>query len=170
MGYMMAHPGKKLLFMGSEFAQFAEWDEKKSIEWFMTDFPAHKDFQSYIARLNDFYLKNKPLWEVDFDWSGFEWLVSDDTSGNTLVFRRIARDGSALICLCCFSGVGAKDYRFGVGEQGSYTCVFSSSEGEGAVYQTEPIPSHGREQSLSVPVSPLSVSFYKCTKGRSEHA
>lgn len=164
MGYMIGHPGKKLLFMGGEYAQFSEWDEKKSLEWFMLDYPAHKAHQEYVARLNEFYLRHSELWEIDFDWKGFEWLVSDDTRGNTLVFRRMNKKGDSLICVCCFSGEGKPEYRFGVPEPGTYTCLFSSEDGEGKTYQTEPIPSHGREVSLSVPVSPLSVSFYKRTK------
>lgn len=164
MGYMMAHPGKKLLFMGSEFAQFAEWDYKKSLEWFMLDYPAHRDFREYVKSLNEFYLSHSQLWEIDFHSEGFKWLVSDDTSHNTIVFKRIDRSGNELICICCFSNETVESYRFGIDREGEYTCVFSSVYGQNGTYKTEDIPSHGRDFSLCVPVKGMSVSFYEMKK------
>lgn len=161
MGYMMAYPGKKLLFMGEEFAQFAPWKEKESLEWFMLDYPAHKAHQEYVARLNEFYLAHSELWEQDTCRDGFEWLVNDDVKRDTVVFRRMDKSGNSLICVCCFSGSGEETYRFGVPEEGRYTCLFSSEEGEGEAYSTEKIPSHNKGVSLCIPVRPLSVSFWQ---------
>ena len=160
-GYMMAHPGKKLLFMGGEFAQFDEWDYQSGIQWFMLDFPAHREFSDYVSRLNEFYLTHSQLWENDCDPCGLEVLVGDDSSQNVLVLRRTNKAGKSLICVLCFSNNGVENYRFGINQSGEYTCVFSSEGMQGARFKTERKPSHGRKVSLSVPVPPMSASFYE---------
>jgi 1,4-alpha-glucan branching enzyme len=101
---IMTYPGKKLMFMGTEYAQFREWDFENSLEWFMLDFPNHKYFRDYVAALNDFYLTAKPLWEVDFDFEGFEWILADESSKNTVVYKRIDSNGDYLVVAINFSG------------------------------------------------------------------
>ena len=164
LGYMIAHPGKKLLFMGSEFAQFKEWDYKQGLEWFMLDYPAHRAFSDYVARLNNFYLRHSELWEIDFSWEGFDWIVPDDTSQNVLVFERKNKAGKSLIFVCSFSNIGVNEYSFGVNKPGTYKCVFSSEDIEGFTAESRNIPMHQRENSITVPVRPLSVSFFELEK------
>ena len=104
MGYMMTHPGKKLLFMGTEYGQFREWDYANSLEWFMLDYPNHTYFRDYTAALNHFYLANRELWELDFDPSGFEWILADEADKNSVVFKRLDKKGRALYVALNFSG------------------------------------------------------------------
>ena len=101
---IMTYPGKKLMFMGTEYAQFREWDFENSLEWFMLDYPNHKYFRDYVASLNNFYLSKKPLWEIDFDFAGFEWVMADEASKNTVVYKRIDAKGNYLIVAINFSG------------------------------------------------------------------
>ncbi len=96
-GYMAAHPGKKMLFMGGEFAQFSEWAYQRGLDWMLLDYPAHKQMQTYVKALNHFYLETPQLWEQDTDWRGFEWISHEDNRNNIIAFRRIATDGSDIV-------------------------------------------------------------------------
>ncbi len=167
-GYMMAHPGKKLLFMGQEFAQFIEWDYKKALDWFLLDYPAHKNMQKYMRALNKFYLKNSPLWENDFSWEGFSWIASDDNEQSVISFVRTDRSGHKIICVCNFLFKSHENYRIGVERKGVYRLVFSSDDiafgGEGfgkQEYVSEKIPMHGYENSISLNIPAMSVSYIK---------
>ncbi len=100
----MTYPGKKMMFMGTEFGQFAEWNFEKSLEWFMLDYPAHKELREYVAALNRFYLETPALWEKDFVPSGFEWIYADAENQNMVAFKRHALDGSSVTVLLSFSG------------------------------------------------------------------
>ena len=100
----MTYPGKKLLFMGTEFAQFREWDYENSLEWFMLDYPNHKHFRDYVAALNNFYLSRSELWDLDFSPEGFAWIAADEADKNLVVFRRYNQDGDSLIVAINFSG------------------------------------------------------------------
>ena len=101
---IMTYPGKKLMFMGTEYAQFREWDFENSLEWFMLDYPNHKFFRDYVAALNNFYLSAKPLWDIDFDFAGFEWILPDESSKNTVVYKRVDSKGDYLVIAINFSG------------------------------------------------------------------
>ncbi len=101
---MMTYPGKKLMFMGCEFAQFREWDHEGALEWFMLDYPTHRSMREYAAALNRFYLSHKELWDIDFSRSGFEWILADESEKNIAVYRRRDREGNALITALNFSG------------------------------------------------------------------
>ena len=101
---MMTYPGKKLLFMGTEYGQFREWDFANSLEWFMLDYPNHTYFRDFTAALNHFYLANRELWELDFDPSGFEWILADEADKNSVVFKRLDKKGRALYVALNFSG------------------------------------------------------------------
>ena len=101
---MMTYPGKKLMFMGTEYAQFREWDYDNSLEWFMLDYPAHKQMQEYVRELNNFYLSTSELWDIDFDPSGFSWILPDENEKNTVVYRRINNKGESVVVAINFSG------------------------------------------------------------------
>ena len=170
LGYMMAHPGKKLLFMGSEFAQFKEWDFESGLDWLLLDYEAHRQFQHFTRALNHFYTENTPLWENDFSWEGFSWIAHDDYTQSIIVFRRIDRQGHELIVLCNFNPVRRDHYRIGVPKAGVYTEVFNTDDaafGGGGISNgrvtSEDEPMHGHEQSLSLTIPPLSVLFFRYT-------
>ncbi len=101
---MMTYPGKKMLFMGTEYAQFREWDYENSLEWFMLDYPMHKEMRSYTAALNAFYLEHPEFWEMDFSPKGFEWILADESDKNIVAFRRTRISGESLIVVLSFSG------------------------------------------------------------------
>ncbi len=100
----MTFPGKKLMFMGTEYAQFREWDYSSELEWFMLDYPKHRQMSEYVRSLNHFYLRRKELWEQDFTPMGFEWILADESDRNTVAYRRIGTDGSSVISVINFSG------------------------------------------------------------------
>ena len=171
--YMMAHPGKKLLFMGQEFAQFIEWDYKKELDWLLLDYDAHKDMQNYVKELNKFYLKNSPLWQIDCSWEGFKWISNDDNSQSIISFLRIDKSGKEILCVCNFVPVSRQDYRIGVPAKGNYKPVFCSDDAKygGATEQipevmSEDIPMHGLENSISIDIPAMSVTYYKISKKR----
>lgn len=171
-GYMMAHPGKKLNFMGNEFAQFTEWDYKKSLEWFMLGYDKHGKMQKYIKDLNDFYLKNASFWENDSDWNGFQWIAHDDHDQSVISFIRRDSKGEEIVVVCNFCPVIRKNYRIGVPE-GEYRAVLSSDSakygGTGVRLlkrKTGKIPMHGFKQSISATLPPLSTVYYKKTDNK----
>ena len=174
--YMMAHPGKKLLFMGQEFAQFIEWNYKQPIDWLLLDYDAHNKTKRYVKDLNQFYLKNKPLWEVDYSWEGFSWISNDDNSQSIISFRRMDKEGNEIICVCNFVPVARENYRIGVPKKGVYRQIFSSdlveyggTSEELTSYTSEKISMHGYENSISIDIPALSVTYYKVPKSRSKN-
>ncbi len=168
MGFMIAHPGKKLLFMGTEFAQMIEWAYQKELDWNLLTFPAHQQFKEYVKTLNMFYLKNPPLYQIEDSWDGFKWVVADDYTQNIVVFRRMDESGDELIVVCNFSPVKREGYRFGVPEAVSYSEVLNSDSvefgGSGILNGTvkcEKKPSHGFENSIAITIPPLSTLIFK---------
>ena len=170
LSYMMAHPGKKMLFMGCEFAQFKEWDYKSGLEWFMVDeFENHRNFQTFVKNLNKFYLDNPPMWTEDYSWDGFKWISADDYKQSIIVFRRIDDSGKEVIAVCNFVPVERKGYRFGVPYKGTYTEVFNSSSKDGSPYANQPVksenePMHGFDQSIAIDIPAMSVMYFKVRK------
>ncbi len=170
--YMMAHPGKKLLFMGQEFAQFREWDYENALEWFLIDeFEKHKNFHEFVKELNKFYLKNSPFWKNDDSWEGFKWLSNDDYKQSIIAFRRIDDEENEIITVCNFVPVGRTNYRIGVPEKGTYYEVFNSTSAKfggdeitNVKIKSEAIPMHDCENSISISIPPLSVMFFKKRK------
>ena len=167
-GYMMAHPGKKISFMGNEFAQFIEWDFKKELDWFLLEYDAHKKMHRFVKDLNEFYLENSPLWENESDWNGFSWIVPDDSSQSVLAFRRINKKGEEIIAVVNFCPVERKKYKIGVPYEGTYKPVFSSDKkiygGKGTVLRavkSKKEPLHGLEHSVSLTIPAMSTVYYK---------
>ena len=170
-GYMMAHPGKKLLFMGQEFAQFQEWSEARELDWGLLGYESHSQMQAWCKRLNHFYLENPVFWEKDTSWEGFSWIVPDDDSQNVLVFLRKSAAGEAAVVCCNFAPVQREDYRFGVPHPGEYTEVLSSDAAEfggggvtNGALQSRPGEMHGFEQYISVTLPPLSAVVFRAPK------
>ena len=166
--YMMAHPGKKLLFMGQEFAQFSEWDYKKELDWMLLDFESHRNMQEFVRALNRFYLDNSQLWQTDFSWDGFKWISHDDHSQSVIAFRRINKSEEELIAVCNFVPVERNGYRIGVPRRGNYKRVFCSDDVKygGATekvnisFKSEKKPMHGYEYSVALSIPPMSVSYF----------
>ncbi len=126
----MTYPGKKLLFMGCELAQFREWDYDSSLEWFMLDYPTHRAFRDYVCELNGFYLSHSELWERDFDESGFRWLLADEAEKNVVAFRRISSEGELTVVIS-FSG-SEQRVRLPLEADEAFLVLFDS---EGAAYE-----------------------------------
>lgn len=172
-GYMMAHPGKKLNFMGNEFAQFIEWNFAQGLDWLLLDYPRHRQMQDYVKDLNHFYLEHPPLWQNDTDWEGFQWISHDDHEQSVIAFRRIDQKGKELIAVCNFCPVLRENYRIGVPYRGKYTPVLSSDDkkygGLGTALTavtSEDVPMHGYLQSVELTVPPMSTVFYTVEKKR----
>ncbi len=169
LAYMMAHPGKKLLFMGCELAQFIEWDFKKELDWNLLDFEMHKKFKEFVKELNHFYLKSSELWEQDDGWEGFQWIEPDDSDNNIISFRRINKKGRDLIIACNFSPVDRTNYRIGAAKKGIYTTVFHSGlekyggtcENKMKKITAEPITQNGYDYSIKVDLPGLSTIFWR---------
>ena len=167
--YLLAHPGKKLTFMGAELGQWHEWDFASQLDWYLLENKENQQTQRFFKDINRFYLSQSPLWDIDFSWEGFEWLVADDNHNNVVVFVRRDREGRELIAAVNFSPVGRADYRFGVPPKKTYREVFTTdlpayggtgdwrNEGE---LLTESIPSHGKPCSLCVTIPPLGAVFF----------
>ena len=124
--YQMAHPGKKLNFMGSEFAQFIEWNFKQGLDWLLLGYEKHRKMQQFVKTLNRFYLENRELWEVDTGWDGYEWIEPDDRDRSVIAFRRKDRKGRELVVVCNFCPVLRENYRLGLPKQGWYVPVLNT--------------------------------------------
>ncbi len=167
MGYMMSHPGKKLMFMGQEFGQFDEWDYKKGLEYFLTEeYDAHKKMQRFFKDLNNFYKNHDALYSIDNNWNGFEWLVADDAQNNVLAYERKGFSAEILLCVINFSGVSHYDYRIGVNGQKYKLAFLSDDEKYGGynksgdwVFTAESIHSNGKSKSIKVNLAPLSFMY-----------
>ena len=172
MGYMMAHPGKKLTFMGTEFAQFIEWKYDGGLDWLLLDYDKHKKTQEYFKELNKIYKKYPAFWEIDYSWEGFSWCVSDDNDNSVIAFRRIDKKGDEIICVCNFTPVRRENYSFGVEKEGYYEVILNSDDerfggkGEGTKTRTtsKKEPMHGYENSISLDLPGLSTIYLRYKK------
>ena len=165
--YMMAHPGKKLSFMGQEFAQFIEWNYEKQLDWLLLDYEIHQQTQNFVKSLNMFYKNTPALWQNDYNWEGFSWIVADDNDQSIIAFRRIDNKNKEIIAVCNFVPVRRESYRIGVPQKGNYNVVFSTDSlefgGEELVktktYKAEEKPMHGHEFSIELDIAPLSAIY-----------
>ncbi len=170
--YMMTHPGKKLLMMGSEFGQWNEWHYEYSLDWHLLQNKENQDIQAFFKELNAFYLENRPLWDLDFSWEGFQWICPDDNQNNCAAFLRKDDKGDTLLAIFNFSPVERSGYRLGVPFRGTYRRVFSSDDpryggggrGDTADLSSEDVPFHAQEQSLVVDLPPMSGVIYRCVR------
>ena len=167
LAYMFCHPGKKLNFMGSEFAQFIEWDYQKELDWFLLGFESHRQTQDFVRELNHFYLDHPSLWDNESGWEGFSWISADDCDNSVAAFRRISKSGDELICVFNFCPVLRRDYRLGLPEAGTYQAVFSTDRKRfgGSSTRLGPViaknkPFHGLPYSGVFTLPPLSATFY----------
>ena len=167
--YMLAHPGKKLTFMGAELGQWHEWDFASQLDWYLLENEENRQLHRFFKDINAFYLSQSPLWDIDFSWEGFEWLVPDDNHNNVVVFLRRDRKGRELIAAVNFSPVAQGEYRFGVPPKKRYREIFTTDCAEYGgtgewrnekTVEVLPIPSHGREQSICVKLPPLGAAFF----------
>jgi 1,4-alpha-glucan branching enzyme len=170
LAYMAAHPGKKLMFMGQEFAQYKEWNYESGLDWEVLEHEEHKQIHSFVKKINRFYLDSSELWENESDWSGFKWIVPDDSTNSVIVFRRINSKGEELIVVCNFKPNQHTEYTFGVPYAGEYEEVFSTDEaefgGDGFLNKTatakpESNQMHGENYSLTLKIAPMSAFFLK---------
>ncbi|MDF2486041.1 MAG: glgB [Herbinix sp.] len=173
LGYMIAHPGKKLTFMGGEFGQFIEWRYDAGLDWLLLDYEMHQKTLDYVKAINHFYRSQAALWEDDNGWSGFEWICPDDNNQSVVAFLRKSRTPEDyLLVVVNFTPVERMDYRIGVPKVKSYQEIFSSDNtsfgGNGyenlKLVKVEKLPCHGYEQSVTLSLPPLSIAFYKPVK------
>ena len=165
--YMFAHPGKKLLFMGSEFAQFSEWDYAKSLDWHLLKYPKHKGIRKLLKTLNTLYKTLKPLHKWDTKPQGFRWIDVNNAPSNILSFLRIFEDEQILI-ICNFSGI-EQNYRVGLSKNTDWIEILNSQslqfggwdKSKQRTLQAQPIPYHGFNYSAQLNLPPLSVLYFK---------
>ncbi len=167
LAYMYAHPGKKLTFMGTEFAQFKEWDYMAGIDFCLLDFETHNNMHKFVKKLNLTYLNNKELYEDDFSWSGFSWLVADDKNQNVVVFERYDKSGGSMIFAANFSPNDQLNYSFGVDGQ-EYQEVLNTDSKEfggrdilNGIVRAERQKYNGRDYKLTIKIPALSGVFLK---------
>ncbi len=171
-GYTMAHPGKKLLFMGSEFGHFIEWNEDEQLDWFLLVYDKHPEMQKCVKHLNAFYKKTSAMWEIEDSWSGFEWLVANDTDNSVVIFTRSNKQGDTIICMTNFTPQFLPQYRIGLPMPGTVTEVFNTDKAEyGGSNQYNALPLevekmswNNRPYSVEVCVPPLSSVYFTYDK------
>ncbi len=173
LAYQMAHPGKKLSFMGSEFAQFIEWSYQSGLDWLLLDYEQHRKTQDFVRTLNEFYRKNRPLWENDQDWDGFSWLSCDDRDRSVIAFTRTDRRGRRLAVVCNFCPVLREDYFLPLPKGGWYVPLLNTDEDRFGGYGFRPETVQAKKQKDggwggSFRVPPMSVVFYAVRSRRPE--
>jgi 1,4-alpha-glucan branching enzyme len=171
-GYMYAHPGKKLMFMGDEFGQGREWDHDQSLDWHLLGYPLHASIQRYVRDLNHVYVSERALHEVDFEPSGFQWIDCNDSDNSVSSLIRRSKDGKEFVAAVVnFTPVPREDYRIGVPQAGVYIELVNSDAemyggsnvGNGGAILADAIPSHGFEYSLHLTLPPLGFLLLKPT-------
>jgi 1,4-alpha-glucan branching enzyme len=173
LAYQMAHPGKKMLFMGCEYGQFREWDFATQLEWFMLDYPTHSTLRKFTSKLNNFYLKTPQLWEVDFSWDGFDWIYPDMRDQNFVAFRRFDKAGNELIALMNFSAAEMSDIAIPV-DKASYRVAFSTDSeelggtGVSSKGTVRAVGKRGAQKFIHLSLAPLSGLMLLPTKSRTK--
>ena len=175
--YMMAHPGAKLNFMGSEFGQFIEWRFYEQLEWFMLQYESHKLLQDFVADLNHFYIKNPQMWQDDHSWGGFEWVDASDVKNNVFVFKRKGVAGQEDIYVALnMVPVPLENYNIGVTEKGKYKILMNTDDmkyggsgypdgaDEKGVFRTKDEGWNGKPYHISVNLPPLGGVYFKRLK------
>lgn len=168
LAFQMAHPGKKLTFMGTELAQFDEWDYRTALQWSLLDYEQHRLHRNFVRELNRFYRSHSALWENDRDWEGFQWISCDDRDNSVLAFRRMDRAGKELLAVFNFCPVLREDYPLGLPAPGRYVPVFQTDEKQygGFGYSAKPVeavrkPRDGYPCQGRFRIPPMSAVFYE---------
>jgi 1,4-alpha-glucan branching enzyme len=173
LSYMYGHPGKKLLFMGAEFGQTAEWNAETDLQWWLLQFPVHQGLQRCVTALNALYRTEPALYEVEFQYWGFEWIDFHDSDNSIISFvRRAKRKDDYLVFVCNFTPTTHMTYRVGIPEAGGHREIFNSDAGlfgggnlgNGGYVEAEPTASHGRPASAVLTIPPLGVIVLKPTR------
>lgn len=168
--YMIGHPGKKLTFMGNEFAQFIEWREYEELQWNVIDeYPIHKQMQDFFRNINNIYSSNKALWELDYSIEGFKWIDANNNHQSILSFTRYSSNGDSLIFICNFTPQLHLDYQLGIHDAGSYQEIFNSDDinfgGSGQTTKdrifTAPGEAHNCEQFIQIKIPPMASIILK---------
>jgi 1,4-alpha-glucan branching enzyme len=176
-GYMWAHPGKKLLFMGGEFGQWREWNETESLDWHLLETPTHKGVLALIKYLNALGKKLEALWEADSDATGFSWIQADNAAKNVIAFRRIApSNGKEVICVCNFSPLVREAHRIGLPRKGTYKQILNTDNekycggGFGVVksIKAEKTPWDGMDYSAAITLPPLATMWFEAPNRKVE--
>ncbi|MGB7916001.1 MAG: alpha amylase C-terminal domain-containing protein, partial [Rhodomicrobium sp.] len=169
-GYMYAHPGKKMLFMGAEIGQWSEWNEAWELDWRLTDNDPHRNLQAYVKALNKLYVEQPALHQMDFSWEGFHWIDFHDVDNSIVSFVRRAKDpNDYIVVLANFTPVPRHGYRVGVPAPGFYRELLNSDSiryggsnvGNSGGLHSEPTPWQGQPHSILLTVPPLAVVFFK---------
>jgi 1,4-alpha-glucan branching enzyme len=169
-GYMYTHPGKKLLFMGCEFGQRAEWNHDRSLDWHLLNDPAHKGLQRWVRDLNTVLRGQPALHAVDFDAEGFSWIDCQDHQQSVLAYlRRSRQEGEDLVCIANFTPVPRHNYRIGVSRSGLWEELLNSDAplyggsgmGNCGAVQTTPVAAHGHYHSLNLTLPPLAIIVFR---------
>jgi len=170
LAYMYGHPGKKLLFMGCEIGQYEEWNYNGSLRWELLEFDYHRKLQAFVRDINNLYRSEPALHQVDYHWSGFEWIDFQDVDHSVIAFIRRAENPADFLIFCCnFTPVPRPNYRFGAPEAGFYREIFNSDAvgyggsgvGNAPGVQSEPLAWHGRPHSIVVNLPPLAVVIFR---------
>jgi 1,4-alpha-glucan branching enzyme len=173
-GYTMAHPGKKLLFMGSEFAQFIEWKFDDQLDWFLLLYERHPDLQRCVRELNAFYRQTPAFYQVEDSWDGFQWLVVDDSNNSVTIFLRTDKKGNSIVCLTNFTPAFHPNYRFGLPDPGRLAEVFNtdlpeyggSGQRNARDILIDDIPWNNQPCSAEICVPPLASVYFSYQRKR----
>ncbi|HIT78628.1 MAG TPA: 1,4-alpha-glucan branching protein GlgB [Candidatus Limihabitans stercoravium] len=166
-GFQFSHPGKKLMFMGSEIAQWNEWNENKELDWMLLAYPKHSDYQKFICELNKCYKKYKPLHQNDSDWSGFNWLLADDNKNSVISFERIDKSGNVMLVVINFSLYDYHKYGY-YGTKGEYSLVLNSDDEKFGGRGIE-VPNNltvGDDGYIEITIPASSVQYYYAPKAK----
>ena len=170
LAYMFAHPGKKLMFMGTEFGQTSEWNHTAGLPWWLLQYPVHSTLQTLVKELNAMYRHEPALYEVDDEYTGFEWIDIQDAESSVIAFARFARNREDFIVFACnFTPVPRVGYRLGVPKLGLYREILNtdsemfggSNMGNSGAVEAEPVGHHGRPASLTMTLPPLAIVAFK---------
>ncbi len=167
LGYMMSCTGKKLIFMGSEFAQFIEWNYEQQLDWLLLDYDAHRQMKDYVRELNHFYKDHPAFWQIEDSWDGYQWIDANDSSRNMLSYIRRDEEGREVVVITNFAPVAWEDCVIGVPDAVSYTVALSSDEARfggagsdpGVMKVNRKVPCHGFQQSITLTVPPMSALY-----------
>jgi 1,4-alpha-glucan branching enzyme len=167
-GFMCGHPGKKLLFMGGEIGQYSEWNSNGSIDWHLLQYPVHHGVQRLIRDLNAVYQSHPPLYQIDFEYRGFEWIEPNDCENSVFAFMRKDENGDFVIIVSNFTPVPRHNYHIGVPKPGGYieiintdAEIYAGSGVHNGALLAQPVARHGQQWSLKMTVPPLATVMLK---------